>query len=813
MNHGNGRSTHSVAKSLADFDANSGSPLERFLFNRRRIVLTICAVLTLVLGFEATSVRLNANFENTIPTHHPYIQNYLSHANDLQGLGNAVRIVVETKMGSIYSSRYMAKLQKISDDVFLIPGVDRNVMKSLWTPTVRWVGVTEEGLNGGPVIPRDYDGTPRTLAEVRANVERSGEIGQIVAPDQKSTIIYVPLLAIDQSGKQLDYAKFADALDQIRDKYQSDTIRIHVTGFAQVVGDLIHGLRTILSYFAIAVIVAAFFLFWFTRCVRSTLLVVCCSLIAVVWQLGIITLLGYDLNPYSILVPFLVFAIGMSHGAQKMNGIMQDIGRGTHRLIAARYTFRRLFLAGLTALVADAVGFGILSIIQIKVIQDLALIAGIGVAILIFTNLMLLPVLLSYVGVDRAAALRSLKSETASGADAKHAVWQFLDLFTQRRWATAAIAVAALLAGGGAAVASHVKIGDLDPGAPELRPTSHYNRDNAYLTQHYGASSDVFAVLITTPLNGCATYGTLMREDALAWRLRQLPGVESTNSLALLNRQVLVGYNEGNLNWYELLENQKTMNMLTAQAPRGLYDDNCDLLTLYAYLKDHRADTLSSVVNVVNAFAAANDTKDVKFTLAAGNAGIEAATNVVVKNAYHEMLLWVYAAVVLLCLITFRSWRAVLCALIPLALTSILGEALMATLHIGVKVATLPVIALGVGIGVDYSLYVMSILLARFREGMTLSEAYFRALLFTGRVVLLTGVTLAVGVATWAFSPIKFQADMGILLAFMFLLNMCGTLILLPALAHFLLPRAPKLAAPLPSIATAGATASAASAT
>jgi predicted RND superfamily exporter protein len=187
----------------------------------------------------------------------------------------------------------------------------------------------------------------------------------------------------------------------------------------------------------------------------------------------------------------------------------------------------------------------------------------------------------------------------------------------------------------------------------------------------------------------------------------------------------------------------------------------------------------------------------VKFLLAAGSAGIEAATNIVVKSAWHTMLFLVYAAVALLCFLTFRSWRAVVVAIVPLVLTSILAEALMVALGMGVKVATLPVIALGVGIGVDYALYILSVTLAQLRAGQSLSEAYYRALLFTGKVVLLTGVTLAVAVVTWVGSPIKFQADMGLLLAFMFLWNMLGALILLPALAHFLLK--PEVAQPEPA--------------
>jgi predicted RND superfamily exporter protein len=172
--------------------------------------------------------------------------------------------------------------------------------------------------------------------------------------------------------------------------------------------------------------------------------------------------------------------------------------------------------------------------------------------------------------------------------------------------------------------------------------------------------------------------------------------------------------------------------------------------------------------------------------LAAGNAGIEAATNVVVEKASREMLYWVYAVVALLCFVTFRSWRAMVCAVLPLMLTSILAEALMVWLGIGVKVATLPVIALGVGIGVDYALYVMSIVLVHLRRGESLSHAYYQALIFTGKVVLLTGLTLSVGVATWFLSPIKFQADMGLLLAFCFLFNMLGALVLLPSLAALL---------------------------
>ncbi len=790
-----------IAANRREADDKAG-PLERLLFSHRLWVLLICAVVTALLGWQTTRLQLNASFEKTIPVQHPYVRNYLEWQGELSGLGNAVRIAVANPAGSIYQAKYLDTLRQLSDEVFLIPGVNRVQMKSLWTPSTRWVGVTEDGLEGGPVIPEGYDGSSASLGQLRMNVARSGEIGQMVAADGRSSVIYLPLLQ-QADGKALDYGVLSERLESLRQKYEARGVTVHITGFAKISGDLIAGVRAMLGFFVAAVLIAMAAVYWSTRCVRSTLLVVGASLVAVLWQLGMLPLLGYSLDPYSILVPFLVFAIGMSHGAQKMNGIMQDIGRGVTPLVAARLTFRRLFLAGLTALLADAVGFAVLLIIDIQAIRELAAAASLGVAVLIVTNLILLPVLLSYTGVSAKAAQRSLRAERKAEAaadthnrqTAPTGIAGLLDRFTQRRWATAAVVGAVVLGAGGLVASQRLAIGDLDPGAPELRADSRYNLDAAYMNRSYGAAGDVLAVMVSTPEGGCSRYDTLNKVDALEWRLRQLPGVDSTNTLALLNRRVLVGLNEGNPKWYELLSNQDMLNTVTAGAPRGLYNDACSLLTVYAYLRDHKAETLASVVASVEQFAAVNDTADTRFLLAAGSAGIEAATNIVVHDAWRKMLALVYCAVAVLCFVTFRSWRAVLAAVLPLMLTSVLAEALMVALGMGVKVATLPVIALGVGIGVDYALYILSVTLARMRAGATLSQAYHQSLLFTGKVVMLTGITLAAGVITWVASPIKFQADMGLLLAFMFLWNMLGALVLLPALAHFLLrPASPALA-------------------
>jgi len=699
---------------------------------------------------------------------------------------------VSADHGTIIDAHYLSVLQRISDEVYLLPGVNRPYMTSLWTSNTRWVAVTPDGLSSGPVIFDQFSGSKSDLALVQKNIGETGQIGQLVSPDFTSSMIYVPLLEHNNlTGKPLDYGDLARRLNAIRDKYASQGVTLHIVGFAMIVGDMINGLDRILFFFGVSILLATAVLYWYTRCIRSTALVVTASLVAVVWQLGLLPMLGFDLTPYSILVPFLIFAIGMSHGAQKMNGVMQDIGRGTHPLISARYTFRRLFVAGFAALTCDAVSFAVLLTIKINAIQELALIASMGVAILIFTNLIMLPMLLSYTGVSKAAAVRSLRHEAAAGDDrVSHPLWNFLDLFTQRRYAAIAILGAVVLGGAGWVVGQRVQVGDLAPGAPELRQNSQYNRDNGYILKNYAIGNDSFIVLVDTPANHCYDISTLLTLDDLDWQLDQLPGVENASSIASFGENATMLMTENSPKWFANVNSDATVQDYAQTVPASLANFSCNFDPIYVSLLDHKATTLNAVVKTVQDFAALpqNQSTDFKISLAGGNAGVAAATNIVVAQANESMLALVYASVILFCFITFRSWRAVVCAVLPLVLTSILAQALMVLLHVGIKVATLPVIALGVGIGVDYALYVLSILLRQLRQGASLSEAYHRTLLFTGKVVVLTGFTLAAGVVTWAFAPIKFQADMGLLLAFMFLLNMLGALILLPSLCYFLLP-------------------------
>lgn len=764
--------------------------LERLIFNNRPAVILICLLISVFLFYQAAQVRPSTSFEKMIPLGHPYIQNMLQHRDDLANLGNTVRISVEAKDGDIFSKEYMETLRQIHDEVFYIQGVDRSNMKSLWSPSVRWTEVTEQGFAGGEVIPQTYDGSPDSLDDLRNNILKSGQIGRLVANDFKSSIIDVPLMESysdpEDQGKQiaLDYQKFSHELEEkIRDKYraQNPNVDIHIIGFAKKVGDLIDGLVGVALFFFVAIGITLALLLWFTRCVKSTIAVVVTTLIAVAWQLGLLHTLGFGLDPYSMLVPFLVFAIGISHGVQKINGIAMASGHTDDPLAAARMAFRQLFIPGMVALASDAVGFVTLLLIDIGVIRELAIGASLGVAVIILTNLILLPVAISYMGISQ-RAVKQAREE----ASRDHPIWRAMSNFASPTVAPISIVIALLAVGGGLWYGQNLKIGDLDQGAPELHPDSRYNLDNDFVIRNYSTSSDVLVVMVKTAPEGCAHYDTLAAMDELMWKMENTAGVQSAVSMVTVARQSIKGMNEGSLKWETLSRNQFVLNSSIARA-EGMYNGDCSLAPVLVFLNDHKAETLEHVVAAAREFAEENNREGLEFVLAAGNAGIEAATNEVIAASETTMLIAVYAAVSFMCLVTFRSLTATLCIVLPLVLTSILGNALMAFMGIGVKVATLPVIALGVGIGVDYGIYIYSRLESYLRQGMTLQDAYYETLKSTGKAVIFTGICLAIGVFTWVFSAIKFQADMGLMLTFMFLWNMVGAIWLLPALARFLI--------------------------
>jgi len=764
------------------------------VFAYRRALLALLLLITLGLGYSATGLRVDAGFNKMIPLQHDYMKTFTAYQKTFGG-ANRVLIAVMQKEGDIYNPAFFDALKKVSDDLFFIPGVDRATVTSLFTPNVRFIEVIEEGFAGGNVIPAGFKATPEDLETVRKNVIKSGNVGRLVSNDFKGALVRAELLETDpETGQRLNYQSVAEKLEAIRSAYQKNGIDIHIIGFAKAIGDITDGARGVLLFFLLAFAITAVLLYFYSGSGKLTALALVCALVPVLWLLGVLPLIGYGIDPISILVPFLIFSIGVSHAVQMTNIWKHLVSYGDDGLTAAKTAFIKLLKPGTVALLTNALGFMVIMHIKIDIVRELGITASLGVLLMIITNKILLPILLSYLTLNVAT-----KKRTKLGESRFDPLWLRLEKFAAPRTAKMVLLAATVLLVAGTWQARQMKTGDLGKGIPELRDDARYNRDNAAIVNAFSIGVDVLSVVVQTQgIDGaCTHFDSMETIDRFELYMRNVDGVKSVLALPGVAKVISAGWNEGNLKWRVLSRDPTILAQAVTpvDTATGLLNTDCNAMQVLVFTRDHQGETLAHVVEEAKKFAAENNSASLKFLLASGNAGVMAATNEAVESAEFTMLLSIFGAIILLCLITFRSWRATLCIVVPLALVSILCNALMALLGIGIKVSTLPVIALGVGVGVDYGIYLFERIQHRMDYyGDTLKSAYYEALRQRGTAAIFTAITMGIGVATWSFSALKFQADMGILLAFLFLVNMLGALLLLPALAALLLEPQPPLA-------------------
>ena len=759
--------------------------MEKILFSNRPWVIGFFVIVTVFMFSSALKLKVDAGFSKLLPLQHEYMQTFTKHRQEFGG-ANRVLVALIAKEGDMFTPEFFDALKQATDDVFFIEGVDRTRVTSIFTPNVRFTEVVEDGIAGGNVVPDDYENTPEGLARVKENIIKAGIVGRLVANDFSGALISAQLLEFNpNTGERLDYVDVAKQLEDIRQKYISSAVGVdidyHIIGFAKVIGDITDGAKRVVLFFFIAFFITALLVYIYSQSLKLTIIPLACSLIAVVWQLGILPLLGFGMDPMAILVPFLIFAIGVSHGVQMISSFRSEVFLGNNSLDSARNSFRRLLVPGAIALASDTIGFITILLIDIEIIQEMAITASLGVAVIILTNLFLLPVLVSYVDLGE-----NYRDKLVSRANTLLPLWKKLARVSERGPATIIIMISFVLLGFGLWKGADIRIGDLHRGVPELHGDSQYNIDTDVIADRFSIGVDLISVIVETIPEGCINYDVMDTIDRFEWTMRNVDGVQSVIGLPTVAKRINAGWNEGNIKWQVLPRNQSVLVQSVSYVPTssGLLNSDCSVIPVLIFTKDHKAETISNIVANIKSFSAEFDSDAIKFKLATGNVGVMAATNEEVDAAQFPILFYVFSAIIVLCLVTFRSIAGTLCIVIPLALVSILAYALMTILEIGLKVNTLPVVALGVGVGVDYGIYIYSRLDSLMKEGKPLKEAYMMTLQITGAGVIFTGVTLAIGVVTWIFSPLKFQADMGILLTFMFLVNMLGAILLLPALAN-----------------------------
>jgi uncharacterized protein len=760
--------------------------LERLIFGHRTPILVLFALGSVLLAAIAVrGLRIDTSFNKTLPLRHEYMRTYLDpKVADFRG-ANRVLVALMARDGNMFTPQFFVAMRKATDEIIVMDGIDRTQVQSIFTPNVRYLEVVEDGIEAGNVVPPDFTPTPQNLALVRDNIRKAGIIGRLVANDFSGALVSAIVLDKDAQGRPVDPIRVAHELERrVRGPLEGHGIDVRMIGFAKVMGDIADGAGAVLLFAVITLVLTLIAVRIYCQSWRVACVPVLCSVIAVIWQLGALVLLRYGIDPIGLLVPFLIFAIGVSHGVQKISAVSDAAFAGLGSMDAARRTFRQLLAPAVVALLADLVGFVTILLIPVQVIREMAVTASVGVAIVILTDLVLLPVLVSYVHFDAGYHDRVARRQRWLAVQ-----WHRLAGITNRGPALAIILMAAVLAVLGWWKGRETPIGDTQAGVPELRADSRYNRDNDVITSKFNIGVDLLTAIVESQQPVCVSHALMTWMDRFGWHMRNVEGVQDVITLPFIAKIAIAGWNEGSLKWRSIPREQTQLTQSTRyiETSTGLLNENCDVVPVMMFLADHRADTIERAVAQVKQWRGANPAAGAQVRLAAGNVGVMAATNETVEAKQTLILLGVFSAVIVMCLLTFRSIVGTMLVVLPLTLVSVLVYAVMALVGIGLKVSTLPMVALGAGIGVDYGIYLFSRMEEFLHQGLTVRESYERTLRVTGASIIFTGITLAIGVATWVFSPLKFQADIGIMLTFMFLVNMLAAIILLPALAAWLI--------------------------
>ena len=754
-----------------------------FIFFHRRLLLIIFSLITILLSVSSFNIKTGADFFKNLPADHQYMQTYYKYKSTFGGT-NTILVALKPNNSSIYTKNTLQVLGDITEEVFYIDGVERSSVTSLYTPNVRFVEVVEDGFRAGNIISADFTGTEQQIIKIRENVLKSNWNGRIVARDGSSVLVAATLKDFDTKGNVIDIFEVADSLEKIRNKYENDILKIHIIGYSKAVGDVAEGAVGVIVFFGFAFLLIMALLVLYYKSWVLTLYTLVCALVPVVWLLGLMPIFGLALDPMSILIPFLIFSIAVSHAVQMVNAWKIEVYKGKSRFDSAKESFRNLFIPGTTALLANAVGFGVIALVDIAIVQELVITASVGVLLMIISNKCLLSILLSFFPEKIQLGISIGNGITADK------FWTYLKKILNKNISFSLIILFGIISIFLFQYAQKIQIGDLGNGVSALKADSRYNTDVLEITSSFDIAID--SIKVIAELEGiespCLRKDLMESIDKFEFLIKQNDGVIAVQGLAGLVRKINQSYSENNIRWRVVPEDSIQIAQGVGYATRlgnAFMNSECTVLPITIFLKDHQSSTINSVIKDVKDFKNANNNDSISYKLAMGNAGVMAATNEVIASSEFLVNSALFVAVSCLCLIVFRSFLITLSIVIPLLLVTIACNALMVFLNIGVKVNTLPVIALGVGVGVDYGIYLFERISYGMREeNLTLAQAYLVSLKQRGSASIFTALIMSISVLSWIWSDLKFQQDMGLLLGFMLFFNMIGAIILIPVLAN-----------------------------
>jgi len=752
--------------------------------------LSICLIASLFFGYQLKNLSFNTNLGDFYPLRHPYltIQNKLI---EIFGGLNQVSIAIEVKKGVMLNPVTLDKVWQITNDLYLSEGINAGRVVSLSARKVKHVEANEEGFKTEWLM-HDPPKTAQEIEVLKTRIVRNPLVyGVIVSRDFKSSLIQADF------ESNVSVKKIFEVLQGIKNKYEDDNHSIYISGQPVLQGWLDYYLPKMASLFIFTVLAMALVLFNAFKSKRGVLLPLLSAFMATLWGLGMTAMLGYKLTPATVLAPFLVFALGVSHAVQFIKRYYEYMSKHKRNSkIAAIKITRNLFVPAFTGLLTDGIAPFTLFFVPLGMVRSLAVGIGFGILSIFFSTVILVPNLLSFMKPPK--RLEVIKEERTSLTN--RVLVAFANLAVKKRSRRLVIAVFFVLTLISVWGTSQLVVGDKKPGTSLLYSGSEYNRAEKFISEKF-STSDPYYVFVEGKTQDAILEPEVLKEmDSLQRYLEKgVKGVGRTLSLVEYMKGMNMAMFEGRREEFKIPDNDRTiaeyMFLYSLTGFPGDFDpvvnSNYQSANIKVELIDHKASTINEVLDKTEAWIKTNHkAKDVEFRYAGGTIGMLAAVNQTVKPMLSANSVGT-ASLVLLCLMVAYGWILGLTVLfLPLIFRTTLMLGILGFLKVGLTAEIIPVIALGIGFGDDFGIYIVSRVMDELKEGGgTLKEALIEAMSTSGKAVFFTGLSLTIGIATWIFSPILMQARLGMLLSFLILFNVIGTLIVLPSMIMIIKPR------------------------
>jgi predicted RND superfamily exporter protein len=816
----------------------------RFLLRYRGSVVVAVTLMTVFFGWGLTHIKLNISFFDFYPRRHPYIKFY-NEFRKMFGTANIMNVILEVQDGDIYNPTTLQKLDRITKFMINTKGVVPYQILSIAHPAVNSATVTQGAVQVRPVF---YPGVPETQEDaerVRFAVYANPNIrGLYVANDDTAAVVNTGFWEED-----IDFRELSERMMSLKAAEEDANHKLYITGFPWLYTSVLQYADQLYYVFALTLISLSFLLYSYFRTWTGIWVPIFSGILSSIWGLGIAAWLGFNLDPLVLVIPIFLTARALSHSVQSMDRYHEEYYRLKDKHQAIVVSYSHLFAPAIASIVTDGIGLLIVAVAPIPLIQKVAIFASFWVISIFISVVTLHPIILSYINPPPEHHTLKQRKEpmniwvgtailfAAGGiAFAVHRMYEINAMLAFLAWSpvfawywlayaeriyvnftqlviqasegfrryiviVATVAMYFLLPVWGWTL----KVGDMTPGAALLFPEHPYNVAAHLLNEKFLGGSQLIVIADTMRPDGVKGSAALTVMEELQDHMMNADGASGSITIVDIVKQLLRLQHEGDPKWGLVPVNPKEIAQVIFQFQQNATVTSLSLFmdasgrygSIITLFREYSHDTIMNAIHWAKRFADQYTGGDVQFRLAGGLFGILAAVNEEVEASYWVSLGMIFFIVYFCLYLTYGSWYASAILLIPVVLSQLAAEALMVWWHIDLNVNSLPIAAAGAGVGVDYGIYHFSRMIDTYDEVGKLDEAIDYATATTGKAIIFTASTMVAGTIFWWFSDLKFQAEMGFLLALLMGFNTFGGLVVVPAFIKvlrpgFLLNRKPK---------------------